>query len=541
MSPTTIDRLRGVVEDAATALAPDSGGPRSRPTLERPKKAEFGDFSTNAAMLLAPVVKAPPRDVAARLADELATRLGSGLERTEVAGPGFLNLFLADEWYAGALGDVLAAGDAFGSGTVLEAEKIIVEFVSANPTGPMHVGHARNAAYGDALSRILGFHGHEVFREYYVNDAGTQIAKFGESIKARAMGQDAPEDGYQGDYVAELAQTLPDAAALDPRELGRLGVAEMIRRAEVALQRFRVSFDNWFYETRLHEGSPSEVEQAFATLEAQDRLYKHDGALWVRTNDLGDDKDRVAMRSTGEHTYYASDIAYHWDKRERGFGRSIDVWGADHHGYVQRMKAAYAALGGDPDTLELLIMQFVHLVSRGERASMSKRSGEFVTLDDLVEEIGVDAARWFLLNRSHDTTIDLDLDLAVEESKQNPVYYVQYAHARIASLLHKAGDGAVPAEVPTIELTPAERALVQMLLAFPHEVAEASDRRAPHRIATYALELARDFTGFYELSPILKDDVPADVRAFRLALAAVTQRTIARSLDLLGVAAPDSM
>ena len=540
-SPSTVERLRGVVEDAASALAPEGNGPRSRPTLERPKKAEFGDFSTNAAMLLAPVVKAAPRDVAARLADELATRLGTGLERTEVAGPGFLNLFLADEWYAGALRDILAAGDDFGSGTVASPERIIVEFVSANPTGPMHVGHARNAAYGDALSRILGFHGHEVFREYYVNDAGTQIAKFGESIKARAMGQDPPEDGYQGEYIAELASVIPDAASLDAQELGRLGVAEMIRRADLSLQRFRVSFDNWFYETRLHEGSPSEVEQAFATLEEQGRLYKHDGALWVRTNDLGDDKDRVAMRSSGEHTYYASDIAYHWDKRQRGFERSIDVWGADHHGYVQRMKAAYAALGGDSDTLELLIMQFVHLISRGERASMSKRSGEFVTLDDLVEEIGVDAARWFLLNRSHDTTIDLDLDLAVEESKQNPVYYVQYAHARIASLLRKAGEGAVPAEVPTVDLSPSERALVQKLLAFPHEVAEASDRRAPHRIATYALELARDFTGFYEANPVLKDDVPADVRAFRLALAAVTQRTIARSLDLLGVGAPESM
>jgi arginyl-tRNA synthetase len=543
MSPTTIDRLRDVVEDAATALAPEGNGPRSRPTLERPKKAEFGDFSTNAAMLLAPVVKAAPRDVAARLADELAARLGSGLERTEVAGPGFLNLFLADEWYAGALRDVLAAGDEFGRATTATAEKIIVEFVSANPTGPMHVGHARNAAYGDALARILAFHGHEVYREYYVNDAGTQIAKFGESIKARALGEDVPEDGYQGEYIVELAQAIPDAASLDPVELGRLGVAQMIGRADVALQRFRVSFDNWFYETQLHQGSPSEVEQAFASLDAQGRLYRHEDALWVRTSDLGDDKDRVVMRSSGEHTYFASDIAYHWDKRQRGFQRSIDVWGADHHGYVQRMKAAYAALGGDPETLELLIMQFVHLLSRGERASMSKRSGEFVTLDDLVEEIGVDASRWFLLNRSHDTTIDLDLDLAREESKQNPVYYVQYAHARIASLLRKAASAGVevPADVPTVELSASERALVQKLLAFPHEIAEASDRRAPHRIATYVLELARDFTGFYEANPILKDDVPADARGFRLALAAVTQRTIARSLDLLGVQAPDTM
>jgi arginyl-tRNA synthetase len=540
-NPSTVDRLRGVVEDAAGALAPEGNGLRSRPTLERAKKAEFGDFSTNAAMLLAPVVKASPRDVAARLGEELTERLGSGLDRTEVAGPGFLNIFLADEWYAGALRDILAAGDAFGGGTAATAEKVNIEFVSANPTGPVHVGHARNAAYGDALARILTFHGHDVFREFYVNDAGNQIAKFGESIRARARGEDVPEGGYRGDYVTELAAAIPGAADLDARALGALGVEEMLRRADASLSAFRVSFDLWFRETALHEGSPSEVEQAFATLDEQGRLYERDGALWVRTSDLGDDKDRVVRRSNGEHTYFASDIAYHWDKRRRGFDRSIDVWGADHHGYVQRMKAAYAALGGDPQTLELLIMQFVDLVSSGERARMSKRAGDFVTLDDLAAEIGVDAARWFLLNRSHDTKIELDLDLAVQESKQNPVYYVQYAHARLASLLRKAGEDAVPAELPPVALAPAERSLLQRLLAFPAEVAEASDRRAPHRIATYALDLAREFTTFYDNHPILKDDVPADVRAFRLALAAVTQRTIARSLDLLGVHAPESM
>jgi arginyl-tRNA synthetase len=315
----------------------------------------------------------------------------------------------------------------------------------------------------------------------------------------------------------------------------------MVGRMKDTLGTFRVEFDRWFYESELHRGSPTEVEQAFAELERLGRLYRSDDALWVRTSDLGDDKDRVAQRSTGEHTYFASDIAYHWDKRERGFGRLLDVWGADHHGYVQRMKAAYRALGGEPDELELLIMQFVHLVSRGARASMSKRAGEFVTLDDLVEQIGVDASRWFLLNRSHDTTINLDLDLAVSQNPENPVYYVQYAHARIASLLRKAGEGAVPSEVPPVTLEAAERTLVQKLLAFPAEVAEAAERRAPHRIATYALELARDFTGFYDKHPVLKEGVAQDVRAFRLVLAEVSRRTIARSLDLLGVEAPDSM
>jgi arginyl-tRNA synthetase len=538
-SPTMVEQLRSAVEQAASDVA--DGELRSRPSLDRPKKAEFGDFSTNAAMLLAPVVGEKPRDVAARLADAIGERLGGLLDRSEVAGPGFINLFLSDDWYAQALGRI-GADEDHGGGTVARAEKVNIEFVSANPTGPMHIGHARNAAYGDALARILELHGHDVAREFYVNDAGSQVAKFGESIRARARGEEPPEDGYQGDYVADLAASLPGAADADADELGRRGVAEMVDRMQETLIAFRVAdFDTWFFESRLHEGSPSEVDQAFADLDRRGLLYEHDGALWVRASRLGDDKDRVVRRSTGEHTYYASDIAYHWDKRRRGFERLIDVWGADHHGYVQRMKAAFAALGGDPDTLELLIMQFVHLVARGERASMSKRAGEFVTLEDLVAEIGVDAARWFLLNRSHDTTIDLDLDLAVSQNRENPVYYVQYAHARIASLLRKAGGIAVPQDVPAIELAKAERALVQKLLAFPYEVAEAAARRAPHRIATYALELARDFTAFYENHPVLRDDVPDDVRAFRLALAAVTRRTIARALDLLGVEAPESM
>ena len=537
MSPTTIDALRSAVEEAAGELTSET--PRARPTLERPKKAEFGDYSTNAAMLLAKGLGQPPRDVAARLADALADRLGDRLTRTEVAGPGFLNLFLSDEWYVGALRDLLGAGDRWGGGTVATAERQLVEFVSANPTGPVHIGHARNAAFGDALCRILAFHGHEVTREYYVNDAGSQVATFGASIRARALGEDVPEDGYPGEYVADIAARIEGAAQLDPQELGRRGVEIMVVEIRASLERFRVSFDGFFFESRLHAGEPSEVDLAFRVLEEQGRTYEHEGALWVRTSELGDDKDRVVRRSSGELTYYASDIAYHWDKLERGFDRLFDVLGADHHGYVGRMKAVLASLGEDPARLELLIMRFVNLVRGGEKVSMSKRAGEFVTLDDLVDMVGVDAARWFLLNRSHDTTIDLDLDLAVAQNATNPVYYVQYAHARIASIHAKAGEEV--REVPAVELGPAERALTQKVLSFPAVVAEASDRREPHRIATFALELARDFTAFYEQHPILKSDVPADVRAFRLALAAVTQRTIARALDLLGVQAPESM
>lgn len=541
MSPTTIDALRSAVEEAATALTSET--PRSRPTLERPKKAEFGDFSTNAAMLLAKGLGQPPRDVAARLADALTERLGDRLERTEVAGPGFLNLYLADGWYVSALRGLVDAGEAWGGGTVAPAEKVNVEFVSANPTGPIHLGHARNAAFGDAIARILAFHGHDVAREFYVNDAGVQITKFGESLLARARGEDVPEDGYKGAYIAEVAAQIDGAAEMDAATLGARGVALMVERMQATLARFDVRHDTFFSERSLHAGSPSEVEQAFAVLAEQGRTYEKDGALWVRTSELGDDKDRVVRKANGELTYYASDIAYHWDKRQRGFDRMLDVLGADHHGYVGRMKAAVAAIGEDPAIIELLIMQFVHLVRGGERASMSKRAGEFVTLDDLLDEIGSDAARWFLLNRSHDTTIDLDLDLAVQENSTNPVYYVQYAHARIVSLLAKASEAGVAdlSAVPDVALVPAERALMQRLLAFPAVVAEASDKREPHKVATYALELAREFTGFYEQAPILKEDVPADSRAFRLALAAVTQRTIARSLALLGVSAPQSM
>jgi arginyl-tRNA synthetase len=518
------------VEDAAGSLAPEGAAPRARPTLERPRKAEFGDFSTNAAMLYAPLLRAAPREVAERLAEELAGRLGGGLTRAEVAGPGFLNLFLSDAWHADALRDLLAAGETFGGGGAgTQARSVNVEFVSANPTGPVHVGHARNAAYGDALSRILAFHGHEVFREYYVNDAGSQVATFAASVRARARGEDVPEGGYPGAYVAELARELPADAELD--ELGRLAVAAMVERIAASLERFGVRIDRFSSERALHDSGA--VERAFAALREQGRLFEADGALWARTADLGDDKDRVLVRSSGEHTYFASDIAYHWDKRERGFAVLCDVWGADHHGYVARMKAAFQALGGDPDDLELLIMQFVSLA--GGR-SMSKRAGEFVTLDELVDEIGVDAARWFLLQRSHDTTIELDLDLAVSESRQNPVYYVQYAHARIASLLRAAeSEGAVSA----VDLEPAERALVQKLLGLPAAVADAAERRAPHLVAAYALELAQTYTRFYDTCPVLKADGP--VRENRIALSAASGRVIARALDLLGVAAPDSM
>ncbi len=528
----------------------DAGGGRAPITLERPRRAEFGDYSTNAALLIAPGAGVPPRELAQRLGGALAERLGESLERFEVAGPGFVNLFVSDAWLMGALAQALAAGERFGAGTAPRPERILVEFVSANPTGPMHVGHARNAAYGDALARMLELQGHHVKREFYVNDAGSQVRKLGESIRALARGEAVPDDGYRGGYVAELVPSLENAASADPAELGRAAVAIVIKQLAASLNGFRVSFDSWAYESSLHRGDPSPVAHTLAILEQQGHTYRSEGALWLRTTDFGDDKDRVLVRSGGEHTYFASDIAYHQDKRERGFERQIDVWGADHHGYVQRMKAAYEALGGDPGELELLIMQLVHLMSSGERAQMSKRAGEFVTLDDLVAEIGVDAARWYLLARSHDTTVDLDLDLARERSSENDVYYVQYAHARICSMLAKAGAervaaasaavGAAGGELEREPLHATERALVEQLLAFPGELAEAAERRAPHRIAAYALALAQTFTAFYRDCHVVGAQ-PEQLESFRIALCVASARTIARCLDLLGVDAPAQM
>jgi arginyl-tRNA synthetase len=572
-SRTPLDGLREAVLAAAVGLA---GGEDGRQpdgvTLERPPKAKFGDYSTNAALLLAPRLGVPPREAAERLGAELQTLVGEDLERFEVAGPGFVNLFLTDRWLRRALAAILRAGESYGVGGAQRGERVLVEFVSANPTGPMHVGHARNAAYGDALARLLALYGHEVTREFYVNDAGSQVAKLGESILALAQGEEVPEDGYKGAYVGELAEHLEGAATTQPAQLGKAAVDLMVQRMRTSLEGFGVGdFDRWQYESELHEGSPNRVEHALALLGQQGHTYRSEGALWLRTTAYGDDKDRVLVRSSGEHTYFASDIAYHLDKRERGYERQIDVWGADHHGYVARMKAAYEALGGDPGHLEMLIMQLVHLVRRGERAQMSKRAGEFVTLDDLVREIGVDAARWYLLSRSHDTTIDLDLDLARAQSSENPVYYVQYAHARIASMLTKAGiervaaaleeagaggpprttavAGAVNGEQAAAKvvgagdesLHPSERALTKRLLEFPGEVAEAAQRRAPHRIAAYALQVAQDFTAFYRDCRVVGAE-PEAVERQRIALSVAARGTIARCLeDLLGVGAPREM
>jgi len=546
VAATPLDDLRSALLDTAAELRADRPAPNAVPTLERPPRAEMGDYSTNAAMLLAPVLKDAPRAIAERLGSGLDARLGDRLERVEVAGPGFLNVFLADAWYAEAAARVLDAGDGYGGGDPERPERVNVEFVSANPTGPLTAASGRHAAYGDSLARILELAGHAVEREYYFNDAGSQVRRLGESIEARAQGRPAPEDGYAGDYVRELAEEIPGAAEAGVEALTREGVTRMVARIRATLEAYRVTFDHWFREAELYAGDPDAVARSQSVLEEHGHVYRHEGALWLRTTAFGDDKDRVLMRSSGEPTYFASDVAYLEHKLERGYDRLVYVLGSDHHGYIGRLRAAAAALGVEPGRVDVPILQFVHLVEGGERASMSKRRGDFVTLDELVGEIGVDATRFFMLQRSHDSTVDLDLDLARRQSNENPVYYVQYAHARIASVLAKAGEARVARALEAdaggsvAALEPAERELVKKLLAFPAEVAEAADRRAPHRITAYALELAQAFTAFYRDCRVVGAE-PEGVESFRIALSVAAQRVIARSLGLLGVAAPDSM
>ncbi|HEY5429485.1 MAG TPA: arginine--tRNA ligase, partial [Solirubrobacteraceae bacterium] len=537
---------RAAVTRAAAAIVSDGVAVPSPIRVDRPKRAGQGDYSTNVAMLLAPLLKAAPREIAERVATALARELGAELVRYEVAGPGFINLFLSDAWHRGALRTVLDAGERFGAGGADPACRVLVEFVSANPTGPLVAASGRHAAYGDALSRILTHHGHAVSREYYFNDAGSQIQLLGESVQARACGDEIPEGGYQGEYVRDLVAEIPGVADLPVAEASARAVALLLAQIKGTLERYGVHYDQFFSERTLHEGSPSYLDRALAAVADAGHSYEADGALWLRTTTFGDDKDRVLRRSGGAPTYFAADLAYLLQKSERGIELQLLPVGSDHHGYVARMMAAWAALGGDPETLELPILQFVHLIEGDERAAMSKRRGDFITLDELLDEVGVDATRFFMLQRSQDRTVDLDLDLARRESPENPVYYVQYAHARIVTMIGRLAEdrvaGALAPGAPwgETDLEPAERDLIQALLAFPDEIAEATERRAPHRIAGYALELAQQFTAFYRDCKVIGAE-PATVESFRIALSQSARQTIALALALLGVGAPDSM
>lgn len=526
--------LREVIGAAVAEL-----GDVAEPNLERPPRASLGDYSTNAAMLAAPVVRRPPREVAAGLAERIGAGLG-GAERVEVAGPGFLNLHMSESWMRAAAREVAGAGRAFGSGVVAEPRSILVEFVSANPTGPVTVASGRHAAYGDSLARLLAFVGHRVDREYYLNDAGGQIRLLGESIAARIAGGDVPEGGYQGEYVAELGERITaEGGAEDAEELARRGVELIVDSIRETLARARVRFDRWSSERELHESGA--IDAAIDELRGRGLVYESEGATWLRTMGFGDDKDRVLIKADGEPTYFAPDIAYHRDKLARGHDLLIDVWGADHHGYVARMKAAIAALGEPEDAFEVEIMQLVNLLEGGERARMSKRRGDFATLDDLLDDIGVDAARFFLVQRSHETPLDIDLELARRQSADNPVYYVQYAHARICSLFRAAAErpdgSAEPA--PAGSLEPAERLLIARLLEFPEQVAHAARVREPHSIGGYLREVAADFHAFYRDCRVV--GAGPGLQAARLDVCAAARDVLATGLDLLGIDAPEEM
>jgi arginyl-tRNA synthetase len=482
--------------------------------LERPKDATHGDFATNVALRTAKLVGRPPRELAQELADKVVQL--AEIESAEVAGPGFLNLRVADPFFLDALSEI---DDRYGGGWAESPEQVQVEMVSANPTGPIVVSAARNGAYGDSVARLLEFGGHSVTREYYYNDAGRQIDLFRASVEAVRRGEPVPEDGYKGDYVADLAKLDGDP------------VPHMLKSIEQSMERFRIHFDSWALQ--------SELEQRLPEFMPRLDTYEKDGAVWARSSEYGDEQDWVIIRSAekgGTPTYRAADIVYLVDKLERGIDRAIYVLGADHHATARWYRAIARMLGYDEERVEVLLYQFVHLVRGGETAKASKRSGNVFLLDELIDEVGVDAARWYLVNRGPDQTMEIDLDLAAEKTPKNPVYYVQYAHARIASILRSAGDAGVGGPPPG-PLAPAEKELIKRLTDFPETVREAADRRGPQLLPAYAIRLADDFHRFYQQCRVL--DVPE--QAFRLGLIKATQGVIARSLDLVGVEAPDRM
>jgi arginyl-tRNA synthetase len=517
--------IAGVAASLGDGLAPDVD-------LERPADATHGDYATTIALRLARQLKRPPRDIAADLAGRIAS---DDVESVEVAGPGFLNLWLSPAWYRKALVRILAEGDRYGAGRPAQVQRLLVEFVSANPTGDLTVGSGRNAAYGDSVARLLEFAGHEVTREYYFNDAGRQVELFGESLRARRLGQEPPEGGYPGAEIAEVAAELPLADDAPLEDWARVGTEHMIARIRHSLERIRVDMDIWFSETELH--ASGSVERGIERARAAGYVEEHDGATWLKTTEFGDDKDRVVLRSDGGPTYLAADLAYVEHKIGRGHERLLYVLGADHHGYIKRLQATAGVLGHDPEIVEVLLYQMITV--SGER--MGKRRGNVVSIDELVDAIGVDASRYFLVARSHDQPMDIDVDLAVEQSSKNPVYYVQYAHARIRSILRKElaqGEQVAP-DAAGYEPQRQEREVIKRLAEWPSVVQEAADRRAPHRVVAWVHDLAADFHVVHHDLLVLDPD-PA-VRGFRLALARATGDTIRSALALIGVEAPDAM
>jgi len=537
--------VQSAVDDGVLAVAvPDDV------TIDRPRSRDHGDYASPVALQLAKTAGAPPRQIADLLAERL--RGTTGIASVEVAGPGFLNITL-EAAAAGALaGIIVSAGEKYGTATALAGKRINLEFVSANPTGPIHIGGARWAAVGDALGRVLSAQGADVTREYYFNDAGTQIDRFARSLLAAARGLPTPEDGYGGAYIGEIATRVlaehPGADALPDDEAAETfrtaGVALMFDEIKQELHEFRTDFDVYFHEDSLHASGA--VAAAVAKLKSSGHLYEKDGAWWLRSTEYGDDKDRVVIKSDGRPAYIAGDLAYFLDKRSRGFDLCIYMLGADHHGYIARLKAAAAAFGDDPDTVEVLIGQLVNLVKGGAPVRMSKRAGTVVALGDLVEALGVDAARYALIRYSVDTSLDLDIELWTKQTNDNPVFYVQYAHARLASLQRHAADLGIELGAdydPALLDTPQEADLLALLAAFPQVVATAAELREPHRVARYLEELASGYHKFYDAVRVLPmgDEDPTAATVARLWLCRAARQVLANGLGLLGVDAPERM
>ena len=547
LSDSIVDALTSLCESGRVALP--EGVPASV-TVERPRSKEHGDYATNVALQLGKKAGfANPRELAHLLAEELAA--AEGIAAVDIAGPGFLNITVATGAQGQVAADVVAAGPSYGHTETLAGSRIDVEFISANPTGPLHLGHTRWAAVGDAIARVLEAAGAEVTREFYINDRGNQMDLFGASVAAVALGEPVPEDGYHGAYVQQLADRVvaehPGITDLPEGErvvaFREAAYAVQLAEQQEQLDHFRTHFDVWFSERSLHENAA--VAENIEKLRGEGHLFDQDGALWMRTTDAGDDKDRVLIRSNGELTYFASDTAYYLDKRARGFDVCIYLLGADHHGYVGRLRAMAACAGDDPArNLEVLIGQLVKILQDGEELKLSKRAGTIVTLHELVELIGVDALRYTLARYPVDSPLTLDVAEMTRQASDNPVFYVQYAHARLASILRNAGDlGLAPASHPELLTHEMEGDLLRALAEFPRMVASAAQLREPHRVARYLEETAASFHKFYDSCRVLPmgDEQPGDLHAARLLLVDATRTVLANGLALLGVSAPERM
>ncbi|WP_334075957.1 MULTISPECIES: arginine--tRNA ligase [Paenibacillus] len=523
--------------------------------LEVPKDKAHGDLATNAAMQLSRIAKKNPRQIAEEIVGHL-DYAKAGIEKAEIAGPGFINFTLGKSYLYPVIGEVHRQGENYGRVTKGSGQKVQVEFVSANPTGSLHLGHARGAAVGDVLCNVLDFAGYKVTREYYINDAGNQVVNLSRSIEARylqELGQDAemPEDGYHGEdikgFAKELVAEKGDALLSMPPEeraafLRTYGLEKELAKIKRDLGRFRVGFDVWFSETSLYENG--QVEASLKELSDKGQTYEQDDAVWLRTTDYGDDKDRVLVKNDGTYTYLTPDIAYHRNKYDRGFDRMINIWGADHHGYIPRVKAAMQAIGNDPDKLTVLIAQMVSLFQDGEKVKMSKRTGKAVTMVDLMDEVGVDAIRYFFTMRSMDSHLDFDMDLAISTSNENPVYYVQYAHARICSIFRQAEEQgvAIPSsEQANLGKLTAEHEfdLLRKMGELPEEIAVAAENYAPHRLVRYVYELSAMLHSYYRAERVITED--AEQTAARLVLLGAVRTVIANVLKLIGVSAPERM